>query len=150
MEVIKKGQGTFTFILCKKVACPPFFICSLFLWFCRGTMNCALPVLLYFVFSWAYAIRPYIFHNLVFVLLFGHDAIVQTANSRQARRLSYVKQWILTLFHTSFIVFYFCFSLLDIICYILSILYTKCCQLVYYVNYILIYYVICGIFWIEQ
>ena len=37
-------------------------------------MNCALSVLLYFVFPWAYAIRPYIFHNLVFVLLFGHDA----------------------------------------------------------------------------
>jgi len=44
-------------------------------------MNCALPVLLYFVFSWAYAIRPYIFHNLVFVLLFGHDA--SCPNSKQ-------------------------------------------------------------------
>ena len=31
-------------------------------------MNCALPVLLYFVVPWAYAIRPYIFHDFVFAL----------------------------------------------------------------------------------
>jgi len=34
-------------------------------------MNCALPVLLAFVLSWAYAIRPYVFHDLVFVFCNG-------------------------------------------------------------------------------